>query len=486
MGIDAEHGFEPKYITIRGKGDVLAKLRKEVKKADKVYLATDPDREGEAIAWHLAHVLKLPEGEKNRITFNEVTKNAVKNSIKNVRTIDMDLVDAQQARRMLDRMVGYEISPLLWSKIKRGLSAGRVQSVTLRIIADREKEIEGFVPQEYWNLEADFEIEGEKKPLVAKFYGTEKKKLSVTDLLNKYGIELVLLMMIAISTMIEPTFLSIRNLINVLRQISVTGPIALGMTFIIINGNIDLSVGGIVGLAGMAAMIIMSKGGGVLAAVGAAVLIGLFMGAFNGYIVSKGLAPFIVTMSTNTVIRGLAYISTNGQPVWGIAPGYEQFGQGNVGLLPIPVLIFLMLFGISYFILNHTSIGRTVYAVGGNAEASRLSGISILKSKVFVYCVSGFMASVTAIVLTSRLASCDPTIGLDYQVDAIAATVIGGTSMTGGEGKIGKTLIGALIIGFLSNILNLAAISPYIQQVIKGLIILVAVIWDNSRRKKII
>ena len=180
MGIDADHGFEPKYITIRGKGDVLAKLRKEVKKADKVYLATDPDREGEAIAWHLAHVLKLPEGEKNRITFNEVTKNAVKNSIKNVRTIDMDLVDAQQARRMLDRMVGYEISPLLWSKIKRGLSAGRVQSVTLRIIADREKEIEGFVPQEYWNLEADFEVEGEKKPLAAKFYGTEKKKLSIS------------------------------------------------------------------------------------------------------------------------------------------------------------------------------------------------------------------------------------------------------------------------------------------------------------------
>ena len=128
MGIDFEHGFEPKYITIRGKGDVLAMLRKEVKKADKVYLATDPDREGEAIAWHLANVLKLPEGGKNRITFNEVTKNAVKASIKNVRSIDMDLVDAQQARRMLDRMVGYEISPLLWAKIKRGLSAGRVQS----------------------------------------------------------------------------------------------------------------------------------------------------------------------------------------------------------------------------------------------------------------------------------------------------------------------------------------------------------------------
>ncbi len=181
MGIDFEHGFEPKYITIRGKGDVLAMLRKEVKKADKVYLATDPDREGEAIAWHLANVLKLPEGGKNRITFNEVTKNAVKASIKNVRSIDMDLVDAQQARRMLDRMVGYEISPLLWAKIKRGLSAGRVQSVTLRIIADREKEIEEFVPQEYWSLDAAFLAGGEKKPLIAKFYGTKEKKLAISS-----------------------------------------------------------------------------------------------------------------------------------------------------------------------------------------------------------------------------------------------------------------------------------------------------------------
>ena len=314
----------------------------------------------------------------------------------------------------------------------------------------------------------------------------KEQKAVIAVIVNKYGIELVLLLMIIISALIEPTFLRVSNVINVLRQISVTGPIALGMTFIIINGNIDLSVGGIVGLAGMVAMIIMSKGGGLLAAVGAAILIGLLMGGFNGYIVSKGLAPFIVTMSTNTVIRGLAYLSTNGQPVWGIAKGYEIFGQGSIGGFPVPVLIFLILFGISYFILNHTAIGRTVYSVGGNAEASRLSGISILKSKVFVYCVSGFMAAVTAIVLTSRLASCVPAIGLDYQAGAVAAPGTAGTSMTGGEGRIGKTLVGAIIIGLLSNILNLAAISPYIQQVVKGLIILIAVVWDNSRRKKII
>ena len=179
LGIDVEHDFEPKYITIRGKGEILAGLRKEVKKADKVYLATDPDREGEAISWHLCNALKL-EGKKTyRISFNEITKNAVKASIKNAREIDMDLVDAQQARRALDRIVGYRISPLLWAKVKRGLSAGRVQSVALRIIADREEEISAFIPEEYWSLDAYLKVEGEKKPLIAKFYGTEKNKMVI-------------------------------------------------------------------------------------------------------------------------------------------------------------------------------------------------------------------------------------------------------------------------------------------------------------------
>lgn len=179
LGIDVEHDFEPKYITIRGKGDVLATLRKEVKKADKIYLATDPDREGEAIAWHLYIALKLEDKKVYRISFNEITKNAVKTSIKEAREIDMNLVDAQQARRALDRMVGYKISPLLWAKVKRGLSAGRVQSVALRIIADREDEINAFIPEEYWTLDATLRVAGEKKPLVAKFYGTEKGKLQI-------------------------------------------------------------------------------------------------------------------------------------------------------------------------------------------------------------------------------------------------------------------------------------------------------------------
>lgn len=176
MGIDFDDDFEPHYITIRGKGELLAGLRKEVKKADKIYLATDPDREGEAISWHLCKALKLDDKKTSRITFNEITKNAVKQSIKHPREIDMDLVDAQQARRVLDRMVGYSISPLLWQKVKRGLSAGRVQSVALRIIADREAEIDAFIPKEYWTLEAQFAVDGVKKPLVAKYYGDPTKK----------------------------------------------------------------------------------------------------------------------------------------------------------------------------------------------------------------------------------------------------------------------------------------------------------------------
>ena len=184
LGIDVENDYEPKYITIRGKGDILAGLRKAVKKAEKIYLATDPDREGEAISWHLLYALKLNECKDKkiyRIAFNEITKQAVKDSLKNAREIDMNLVDAQQARRALDRMVGYRISPVLWAKVKRGLSAGRVQSVALRIICDREEEIEAFNPEEYWTLDASFKATGVTKPLKAKYYGTEKNKANIQN-----------------------------------------------------------------------------------------------------------------------------------------------------------------------------------------------------------------------------------------------------------------------------------------------------------------
>ena len=181
LGIDVENDYEPKYITIRGKGDVLANLRKLVKKSDKIYLATDPDREGEAISWHLAQALKIEDKDINRISFNEITKNAVKASIKEPRKINMNLVDAQQSRRVLDRMVGYRISPLLWAKVKRGLSAGRVQSVALRIICDREDEINAFIPKEYWTIDAILDVKGEKKPITARFVGKAGQKIELEN-----------------------------------------------------------------------------------------------------------------------------------------------------------------------------------------------------------------------------------------------------------------------------------------------------------------
>ncbi|TCK97882.1 DNA topoisomerase I [Natranaerovirga hydrolytica] len=181
LGVDVDNDFEPKYITIRGKGELLAKLRKEVKKAQKIFLATDPDREGEAISWHLVHSLKLEDKVVSRISFNEITKNAVKNSIKQAREIDMDLVDSQQARRILDRVVGYKISPLLWKKIKKGLSAGRVQSSALKLICDREEEINAFIPEEYWSLEAILKINQTQESINCKFYGTTKEKIKISS-----------------------------------------------------------------------------------------------------------------------------------------------------------------------------------------------------------------------------------------------------------------------------------------------------------------
>ncbi|MBQ5951372.1 MAG: type I DNA topoisomerase [Lachnospiraceae bacterium] len=181
MGVDVEHDFEPKYITIRGKGDTLAMLRRQVKKADKIYLATDPDREGEAISWHLVEALHLPEDRTSRISFQEITKSAVRAAFKAPRKIDMDLVDAQQARRVLDRMVGYSISPLLWAKIKRGLSAGRVQSASLRMIADREAEIDAFVPEEYWSITAHLRAEKQRRDIVFRYYGSDNKKTDIPN-----------------------------------------------------------------------------------------------------------------------------------------------------------------------------------------------------------------------------------------------------------------------------------------------------------------
>ena len=309
---------------------------------------------------------------------------------------------------------------------------------------------------------------------------------------SKMGIEISLLILIVIASFMSPKFLTVNNIINVLRQVSVTGVIAVGMTIAIINGGIDISVCGIVGLSGMVALLLQPYGTAV--AILAALGIGIVCGLLNGFFISRGLAPFIVTLASDTVIRGLAYITTNGQPVSGVTDAYRWLGAGYVFSwttadgktmgLPTPVLIFLLTLALAYFMMTRTQFGRRVYAVGGNAEAARLSGISVVKTKMIVYAISGSMAALSAIMLTARMASCDPTLGTGYNVDAISASVIGGASMAGGEGNVVKTLFGALIITILSNVLNMRGVSTYWQQVVTGMIILITVFVDNEKRKK--
>lgn len=309
--------------------------------------------------------------------------------------------------------------------------------------------------------------------------------------LGTVGIEIALLVLIIVSGILEPKFIQASNIINVLRQVSVTGVIAIGMTMVIINGGIDLSVCGIVGLSGMVAIMLQPQG--ALVAIVCAVGLGIVAGVINGFCISQGLAPFIMTMAMDTILRGLAYITTNGQPVSGVTDFYKFLGAGYVISfnlndkvigLPTPVVLFIIVSVLAHFMLTRTAFGRHIYSVGGNAEAARLSGISIQRTKMIVFALSGFLAALSAIMLTSRLAACDPTLGTGYNVDAISAAVIGGTSMSGGEGKIYKTVVGALIITIMSNILNMVNVSPYIQQVVKGLIIFVTVYADNWKKHR--
>ena len=316
-----------------------------------------------------------------------------------------------------------------------------------------------------------------------------KRKASI---FSGIGIEIALVALIVIAAIASPDFLKINNVINVMRQVSVTGVIAVGMTIAIINGGIDISVCGIVGLSGMIAVMLQDKG--TIVAVLAAIGIGVLCGLLNGFCISRGLAPFIVTLASDTVIRGLAYITTNGQPISGVTDVYRWLGAGYVFKwqdaggktigFPAPVLIFLLVLFLAHFMMTRTKFGRHIYAIGGNAEAARLSGISIVKIKMSVYAISGALAALSAIMLTARMASCDPTLGTSYNVNAISASVIGGASMAGGEGNVLKTLAGALIITILSNVLNMRGVSTYWQQVVTGLIILVTVFVDNEKRRK--
>ncbi|PQD94312.1 ribose ABC transporter permease [Pradoshia eiseniae] len=310
-------------------------------------------------------------------------------------------------------------------------------------------------------------------------------KVNYKELLPKLGPLFGLLLLIVVLTLLNPNFLTVSNLLNVLRQVSISGLIAFGMTFVILTGGIDLSVGSTLALTGAVAASLIASGTDPIIAMGVALVLGLILGAINGIIITKGrVAPFIATLATMTVYRGLTLVYTEGKPVSGLGDSvaFQMFGKGYFLGIPVPVITTILAFIVLYLILHKTNFGRRVYAVGGNEEASKLSGINTDRVKIWVYAITGLLASVSALILTSRLNSAQPTAGESYELDAIAAVVLGGTSLTGGRGWIFGTLVGVLIIGVLNNGMNLIGVSSFFQQVVKGVVILLAVMLDRKKQ----
>lgn len=295
---------------------------------------------------------------------------------------------------------------------------------------------------------------------------------------------IALVLLIVTVTVMNPAFLDPANIMNLLRQISINGLIAFGMTFVILTGGIDLSVGSILALSSAIAAIMMTSGIDPILAVIIGVLLGAVFGALNGILVSKGnLAPFIVTLATMTIFRGLTLVFTDGKPVTGLGDSYafQLFGKGYFLGIPVPAVTMIIAFVILWFLLHKMSFGRKTYAIGGNEKAAKISGIKVDRVKIFIYSISGMMAALAGMILTSRLNSAQPTAGTSYEMDAIAAVVLGGTSLAGGKGRIAGTFIGVLIIGILNNGMNLLGISSFYQQVVKGVVILIAVLLDRKK-----
>ena len=304
------------------------------------------------------------------------------------------------------------------------------------------------------------------------------------NLLSRLGPFFGLILLVLVISAMNPKFLTADNLLNVLRQVSISALIAFGMTFVILTRGIDLSVGSILALTGAIAASMLAGGYNPMLAMGVAMLLGLGLGLVNGLIITKGkVAPFIATLATMTIYRGMTLAYTDGRPVSGLGDSlaFQMMGKGYMLGVPMPVVTMVIAFAVLYFILHHTTFGRRVYAVGGNEEASRLSGINIDRIKIGVYALTGLLASVSALILTSRLNSAQPTAGTSYELDAIAAVVLGGTSLNGGRGWIFGTLVGALIIGVLNNGMNLIGVSSFYQLVVKGVVILLAVVLDRKK-----
>lgn len=310
----------------------------------------------------------------------------------------------------------------------------------------------------------------------------KQKRLKFQGLGSLIGL---LLIVVALSVLAD-NFLTLNNLFNVFRQVSINALIAFGMTFVILIGGIDLSVGSILALSGALTAGMMAGGMDTWISVIVGLGAGMAMGAFNGLLVAWGrLASFIVTLATMTIFRGLTLVYTDGKPITGLNKDFAYFGKGYFLQIPMPIIWMVIAFVVLYIILKHSTFGRRVYAIGSNEEATWLSGIGTAKVKVWVYSISGLLAAVSGIILTSRLNSAQPTAGFTYELDAIAAVILGGTSLSGGKGWIVGTLIGAVIIGILNNGLNLLNVSSFYQQVVKGSVILIAVLLDRSERRNV-
>lgn len=308
-------------------------------------------------------------------------------------------------------------------------------------------------------------------------------KSNIKSLLIKYKSLVGLIVLCLIISILTPRFLTITNLRNVFTQVSVNAVIAAGMTFVILTGGIDLSVGSVLAVSGAVAAAIIKSNGNVALAVIAALIVGALIGLINGIIISKGkIQAFIATLATMTVFRGVTYVYTNGTPVSGLSQNFAVIGNEKLLGMPIPVIITIAVFLISYYLLNQVRYGRYVYALGGNEDSARLSGINTPSVKTIVYVISGIMASISGIIVTSRIGSASPNAGSGFELDAIAAVVLGGTSLAGGEGSIFGTIIGAVIIGVLNNGLNLMNVSPFYQLIVKGLVILLAVLIDKKSK----
>ncbi|HDZ9500370.1 TPA: ribose ABC transporter permease [Vibrio cholerae] len=314
-----------------------------------------------------------------------------------------------------------------------------------------------------------------------------RKKLLSKEWLIEQKSLIALLFLVVVVSFLNPNFFTVDNLLNILRQTSVNAIIAVGMTLVILTAGIDLSVGSVLALCGAFAATLVAMEVPVLIAVPTALLAGATLGAISGIIIAKGkVQAFIATLVTMTLLRGVTMVYTDGRPIstgfTDTADTFAWFGTGYALGIPAPVWLMVMVFAGAWYLLNHTRFGRYVYAVGGNESATRLSGINVDRVKIGVYAICGLLAALAGIIVTSRLSSAQPTAGMGYELDAIAAVVLGGTSLMGGKGRIMGTLIGALIIGFLNNALNLLDVSSYYQMIAKAVVILLAVLVDNKNK----